>query len=88
MRRSATFAAAVFAALLVAAGAFAGGAILQGYGGQGGNISHQVGGTVSAAKPSSGTLPFTGLDLGLVAGGAMLLVLAGFAIRRSGRSRA
>lgn len=83
MRRSATFITVALAALVVAAGAFAGGAILKGYGGQGPSVLHKVGknGTLG-----TGTLPFTGLDLTLFAGGALLLVIAGLALRRSGRS--
>jgi hypothetical protein len=36
-------------------------------------------------SPSSGTLPFTGLDLGLVGGAGVLLIAGGFAFRRLGR---
>jgi hypothetical protein len=42
---------------------------------------------VKAAK-SSGTLPFTGLDLGFIFAGAALVVAGGFGLRRLSRSRA
>lgn len=37
---------------------------------------------------TTGTLPFTGLDLGFITGGALLLVLTGASLRRITRSRA
>jgi hypothetical protein len=40
----------------------------------------------SANTPKRGTLPFTGLDIGLVAGGAVLLLLLGFGLRKVGRA--
>jgi hypothetical protein len=69
----------------------AGGSAGTGYGGGGGNVQQQVGqqagqsqGTL-ASTGSKGSLPFTGLDLGLlVAGGAVLLVV-GASIRRAAR---
>ncbi len=42
---------------------------------------------VKTAK-SSGTLPFTGLDLGFIFAGAALVVAGGFGLRRLSRSRA
>jgi hypothetical protein len=42
---------------------------------------------VKAAK-SSGTLPFTGLDLGFIFAGAALVVAGGFGLRRLSRTRA
>ena len=44
-----------------------------GYGGSGG-------GSASSVEPS--TLPFTGLDVGLLAGGGLLLLLIGLAMTR------
>jgi hypothetical protein len=44
-------------------------------------------GQVSPATTKSGTLPFTGMNLGIVAGGALLLIAAGGALRRSSRQK-
>jgi hypothetical protein len=73
-----------------ASGGSAGG----GYGGSAGNVQQQVNGSQGqgsgalGTSGSSGTLPFTGLDLGLlVAGGAVLLVV-GATIRRAARRNA
>jgi hypothetical protein len=41
--------------------------------------------SASAAKP--GTLPFTGLDLGVVLGAGLILVATGFSLRRLTRKR-
>ena len=55
------------------------------YGGSGG----QVAGTLaSAPKGSSGTLPFTGLNLALIVLAALALVTVGFTLRRVSRSKA
>ena len=48
----------------------------------------QAGGTSPAAVKQSGGLPFTGLDLGLIALGALGLILLGAALRRVARQRA
>jgi hypothetical protein len=45
------------------------------------------GGTLGAPQ-RSGTLPFTGLDLALLVGGAAFLLVLGGGLRRLGRSRA
>jgi hypothetical protein len=52
----------------------------QGYGGAGGAVQTDVEG--------GGTLPFTGLDLGLLIGGGLLLLAVGFGLRRASRARA
>jgi hypothetical protein len=76
-------------AALAAGGGSAGG----GYGGSAGNVQQQVndgqaGAGTLGTSGSSGSLPFTGLDLGLlVAGGAVLLVV-GATIRRASRRNA
>lgn len=44
------------------------------------------GGSADPASASAGSLPFTGLDLGLMAAGAGVLLVGGVALRR--RSRA
>lgn len=60
---------------------------VQGYGGSGGQVQSQVEGG-NPGTSTSGSLPFTGLDLGLlIAGGALLLVVGGV-IRRITRSAA
>jgi hypothetical protein len=48
-----------------------------------------AGGKEALDRPArSGTLPFTGLDLALIVGGALLLLLVGGGLRRLSRSRA
>ena len=80
--------------LVLAPAALAAGSAGAGYGGGGGTVQQEVGqqagqsqGTL-ATTGSKGSLPFTGLDLGLlVAGGAVLLVV-GASIRRASRRNA
>ena len=69
------------AALVTAPSALAVGSAQATYGGEGGVAHAQV----QAANPaatvsSSGSLPFTGLDLMLLVGGGMLLLLTGIAL--------
>ncbi len=71
-------AALVFASAAIAAG----GSAAEGYGGPGGQVQTQVQG--SLGQTGSGTLPFTGLDLGLLVVGGIALILVGGAIRRLG----
>ena len=78
-------------AMLVGAGsAFADSStIINGYGSTGSNAVVEVKGA-QAAPPkavaaSDGTLPFTGSELGVVAGGAILLLGMGLVLRRIGR---
>lgn len=59
------------------------------YGGQGGEVAGSVssggpdlGATADADADSSSALPFTGLDLELLAGGGLLLLLGGFGMAR------
>lgn len=54
----------------------------QGYGG-----AAQVQDEVSKPSSGSGTLPFTGADLGLLVIGGGLFAAAGLAMRRAGRNR-
>lgn len=66
--------------LAAAANAFAGSSTsVKGYGG--------LAGTIQSAVKGNGNLPFTGMDLGLVAGVAALALLAGLLMRRFGKSR-
>jgi hypothetical protein len=65
-------AVSVFVFLAVPTAAMAQSSSVGGYGGQGGSPS--------SVEPS--TLPFTGLDVGLLAGGGLLLLLIGLAMTR------
>lgn len=65
------------------ANAFAGTPAERVYGGQGGNVQQDVGGEGVA----SGALPFTGMDLALMAVAAGLLIATGLVIRRVARSK-
>jgi len=58
-----------------------------------GNVQQQVGGAHDPTPPNAvaadnrgGSLPFTGLDLGLVAAAGCVLLAIGFAVRRLSRS--
>lgn len=61
-----------------------------GYEGAGGQVQSQVQDSGSAAgttaSDSGGSLPFTGLDVALLAGAGLLLAGAGFAMRRVTRA--
>lgn len=76
--------AIVLAVLSFTAVAFAATPADQVYGGEGGNVQQDVAGDVASA----GTLPFTGLDLLLMAVAAALLVGAGVTIRQLARTKA
>jgi len=83
---------AAVAALVICVPAFASGnnTLTSAYGSTPHNVSGVVKTTTKpAAKPTavktSGTLPFTGVDLGVVAGAAVLLLGVGLAFRRLGR---
>jgi hypothetical protein len=69
-------------ALALAPVAHGQGSSVETYGGQGGNVASNVaGGGPSDASPASSSgstaLPFTGLDVAFLAGGGLLLMLAG-----------
>ena len=77
--------------LALTSSAFAQGASSDPYVDEGGQVQGQIqdegtGGTEQAAATTSGdtggSLPFTGLDLSLIAGGGVLLLAAGIAMRR------
>ena len=81
-----------FALLAVAPVAYGAGAVTDGYGGKGGGVLGAVnsgGGNGSppaqVAEASSGSLPFTGLDIGLLALGGGVLIAVGFGLRRLAR---
>lgn len=76
----------VVALVLVPSAFGAGGSASQGYGGSGGNVQKQVG-PASGALTAHGTggLPFTGLDLGLLVAGGVVLVVVGAGLRRAAK---
>jgi hypothetical protein len=63
--------------LVLASTALAQDSSVSGYGGQAGGVEQQV--------ETGGALPFTGLDLGLLIGGGLLLLAVGAGLRRLGR---
>jgi hypothetical protein len=68
-------------------------AVIQGYGrptvtgGFRAEVKKQLGQDVAATQKTSGTLPFTGVDLALLTAGALVLLLMGWGFRRVGRAR-
>ena len=85
MRKVLILAALSLVALTLSAAAFATPSALLGeYAGLAGVQNGVAGQGVQA----SGTLPFTGLELAVVVGGAILLLLTGWTLRRAGRSKA
>lgn len=89
MKRLAMVTVVVALALLTAAPAFGAGAVTDAYGGEGGGVLGNVGGgngtPPSQVADTSGSLPFTGLDIGLLALGGALLVGVGVGLRRVSR---
>ena len=77
--------AATALALTFAGTALAADPTVRAYGGQGGGIQGELQ-TPAQVKP--GRLPFTGLDLGLLAGGGVVLLLVGGSLWRLGREKA
>ena len=71
--------AAAFIAMAFASTAMAADSSVETYGGSGGNVQSniQTGDPGGSATDPGGGLPFTGLDLALVAGGGVLLLGAG-----------
>jgi hypothetical protein len=64
------------------------GSTTYGYGSNGGiqgTVQHGVSPTTKATK-KGGTLPFTGVDLGIIAVGAVALILVGASLRRVGHT--
>ena len=77
--------ATLVAALMAAPAAFAGSAV-ETYSGAGGASAAGVASGASASTASDpGSLPFTGLDVGLLIGGGLVLLLIGVAMARLAR---
>ena len=90
IRRLTIYVAAAGAALVLAATAVAGSGSY-GYAGKaaGAQASVTAPKTHAAVKgDTTGTLPFTGLDLTLIVAGGVVLLLAGAGLRRAGRNKA
>jgi len=94
MKRSALLMAVVALTLFVAAPAYGQGAVSDTYAGRGGGIVGTVdsGNGPTAPAPqqvqvssNEGSLPFTGLDIGLLALGGVALVGVGVGLRRVAR---
>ena len=86
----AAFGGAIAFALLSVSAALAGSPTGKVYGGAGGNVQKQV---QQGATPhvhtaaTGGTLPFTGLDLGVAVVVALLLLTLGVTLRRASRKQ-
>lgn len=78
-----TLVIAVFGALVAAAVAVGQSPVVGAYGNEGGVVQQGVAG----ASTGGGSLPFTGLDLTIVALAAVGLIAAGFAARRATRTQ-
>ena len=95
MKRLALLMAVVAVALAVAAPAYAQNAVSDAYAGKGGGIVGTVDSgngpyastpqQVQAVSSDNGSLPFTGLDIGLLALGGVALVGVGAGLRRFAR---
>ncbi len=91
MKRLALLMAVVAVALAVAAPAYAQNAVSDAYAGKGGGIVGTVEGGNGPAAPQQvqtagdDSLPFTGLDIGLLALGGVALVGVGMGLRRVAR---
>lgn len=77
-----TLVMAVFGALVAAAVAVGQSPVVGAYGNEGGAVQQGV-----AGASGGGSLPFTGLDLAIVALAAVGLIAAGFAARRATRTQ-
>ena len=88
--RNITIGLALCLALFVAAPAFAQSSAENGYSQPAGSVQQQVGPSGSedhsAKSNEGGQLPFTGLDIALVAAAGGVLLVIGFGIRRLSRS--
>ena len=91
MKKALALLATGLTSLVLVASALAGGSLVATYGGNATapqvKVSSAQGQKSATAKASSGTLPFTGMDVGIVVAGGALLLAAGFALRRGARSK-
>ena len=78
------FMVAASAALILASGALAATRVPPAYLGEGGNVQSQL---QAGQAGALGSLPFTGLDLSLIAGGGLLLLISGATVRRLAKRR-
>jgi len=83
--RAAVIVTVVAFALLVTSSAFA--TKPPAYQGKAGSTQGAVEGAVQHTTKPGGTLPFTGLDLGLFAAGGAALIVVGYQLTRLGRRR-
>jgi hypothetical protein len=83
--RAAVIVAVIAFVLVAAAGAFA--KKPRAYEGKAGSTQGAVQGAVKHPVKPGGTLPFTGLDLGLFAAGGAALIVVGYQFTRLGRRR-
>lgn len=87
------FVAAALVALVLAGSALAGGSLVTSYGGQAQQALVKTSSATKSAKAkpaqakASGTLPFTGVDVGVILAGGAVLVLTGLALRRTARHK-
>lgn len=92
-RLAINFAVAVVALAFVATAL--GGSLTAGYAGLASGAQGAVKATVAQSRPAvskaagktTGTLPFTGLDLTVIVAGGFLLLLTGLGIRRAARAK-
>ena len=68
--------------LALTTSAFAQAPSSDGYADEGGQVQGQIQDSGSGPGASGGSLPFTGLDVTLIAGGGLLLLAAGIGMRR------
>jgi hypothetical protein len=80
------FVLAASVVLILTSAALAASRVAPGYLGVGGKVQNEVQG--AQAGNTLGSLPFTGLDLSLIAGGGLLLLISGATIRRLAKRRA
>jgi hypothetical protein len=88
MRRTRVMLFSLLTVVALAPTAYAQSVTGSGYGGVAGDVQDQVGDDGLAGAQVVETLPFTGVDLVLVVGGALMLLLLGLVVRRRARTDA